>query len=85
MSAIEARFHLTRRQTCLFRIVSRMDQRSIVLYLHLKGLLAHAIHDDLVATLGPTAVAYSTVTRYLREVKFGTKDKGFSRLRTRRL
>jgi hypothetical protein len=51
-----------------------MDQRSIVLYLLLKWLSAHAIHDDLVATLGPKAVAYSMVTRYLREAKLGTAE-----------
>jgi hypothetical protein len=51
-----------------------MDQSSIVLYLHLKALSAHAIHDDLVATLGPKAVAYSRVTRYLREAKVGTSE-----------
>jgi hypothetical protein len=49
-----------------------MNQRSIVLYLHLNGLLAHAIHDNLVATLDPKAVAYSTVTRYFLEAKLGT-------------
>jgi hypothetical protein len=51
-----------------------MDKRSIVLYLHLKGLLAHAIHGDLVATLGPKAMAYSTVTRCLGEAKVGTVE-----------
>jgi hypothetical protein len=51
-----------------------MDQRSIVLYLHLKELSAHTIHDDLVAALGPKAVAYSRVTRYLREAKLGTAE-----------
>jgi hypothetical protein len=51
-----------------------MDQRSVVLDLHLKGLSAHAIHEDLVATLGPKAVAYSTVTHHLREAKLGTAE-----------
>jgi hypothetical protein len=51
-----------------------MDQRSIVLCLYLKGLSAHAIHDDLVATLDPKAVSYSTVTRYLDEVKLGIAE-----------
>jgi hypothetical protein len=32
------------------------------------------IHDDFVATFGPKAVAYSTVTGYLREAKFGTTE-----------
>jgi hypothetical protein len=58
-------FDLARHQTCPFRIVSRTDQRSIVLCLHLEGLLAYAIHDDLVAALGPKAMAYNTVTRHL--------------------
>jgi hypothetical protein len=31
---------------------------------------AQAIHDDLVATLGYKALAYSTVTKYLRTVGF---------------
>jgi hypothetical protein len=43
-----------------------MDQRSICLYLNRKGLSAHAIHNDLVQVLGSDAVAYSTVTFYLR-------------------
>jgi hypothetical protein len=51
-----------------------MDQRSIVLYLHLKGLLAHVIHDDLVSTLDSKAVGYSSVTRYLREAKLVTAE-----------
>jgi hypothetical protein len=56
-------------QTCPFRIVSRGDQRSIVHYLHLKELLAQAIHDDHEATLGPKAVVSSTVRRYLSFVR----------------
>jgi hypothetical protein len=47
-----------------------MDQRSIAVYLDLKGLSARAIHEDLIATLGADAVGYSTVTRYLRETHF---------------
>jgi hypothetical protein len=35
-------------------------------------LSAHAIHDDPVATLGPKAVAYSTVTQYFRKARVGT-------------
>jgi hypothetical protein len=74
-------FYLTRRQICPFRIVSRMDQRSIVLHLHLKGLSAHVIHDDLVATLGSKAMAYSTVTRSLSFVRpSSTPPKSLSTL-----
>jgi hypothetical protein len=47
-----------------------MDQRTIAIYLERKGLSARAIHEDLVATLGQDAVAYSTVTRYLHEIRF---------------
>jgi hypothetical protein len=47
-----------------------MDQRSIAIYLDLKGLSARAIHENLVATLGSDAMAYSTVIRYLRKTCF---------------
>jgi hypothetical protein len=67
-------FYLTRRRTCLFGVVFRIGQRSIVLYLLLNGLSDRAIHDDLIATLGPKAVAYNTMTRYLREAKPGTAE-----------
>jgi hypothetical protein len=65
---------LTKHRSCLSSIRSRMDQRSIVLDLHLKGLSAHAIHDDLMVTLVPEAVTYSRVTRYLCEAKLGTAE-----------
>jgi hypothetical protein len=51
-----------------------MDQRSIVLSLHLKGLSAHAIHDDLAATFGPKAVACNAMRPSLRETKLGTAE-----------
>jgi hypothetical protein len=38
-----------------------------VLSLNRKGWMARVIHDDLGATLGEEAIAYSTVTKYLRE------------------
>jgi hypothetical protein len=47
-----------------------MTQGPIVAYLSLKGISAREIHDDLVATLGPDVVPYSSVTRYLREARF---------------
>jgi hypothetical protein len=47
-----------------------MAERPIVAYLSLKGIPARDIHDDIVATVGPDAVSYSSVTRYLREVRF---------------
>jgi hypothetical protein len=43
-----------------------MDQRLIVLSLTRKELSVIAIHHDLVVTLAPEAVSYSSVARYLR-------------------
>jgi hypothetical protein len=47
-----------------------MTQRPIVAYLLLKGMSAREVHDDIVATLGPDAVSYSSVTRYIDEAQF---------------
>jgi AraC-like DNA-binding protein len=47
-----------------------MDRRSSAIYLDLKGLSVRAIHEDIVTTLGADAMAYSTVTCYLRETRF---------------
>jgi hypothetical protein len=47
-----------------------MTERPIVAYLSLKGMSAHEIHDDIVTTLGPDALPYSSVTRYLRGARF---------------
>jgi hypothetical protein len=44
-----------------------MTQRPIVAYLSLKVMSAREIHDDIANTLGPDAVSYSSVTRYLPE------------------
>jgi ABC-type dipeptide/oligopeptide/nickel transport system ATPase subunit len=44
-----------------------MDQRTIVADLALKELSARSIHQDLVATLGGGAMAYSTVARYIHD------------------
>jgi hypothetical protein len=43
-----------------------MDQRSIVVFLHLKELSAKDIHPELVRVLGSDAIAYSIVTKYIR-------------------
>jgi hypothetical protein len=47
-----------------------MTQRPTVAYLSMKGMSAREIHNDIVATLRPDAVSYSSVTRYLREAQF---------------
>jgi hypothetical protein len=46
-----------------------MDQCSIVLYLHKKGLSPKEIQEDLVATLDPDAKTYLTVARYVHDAK----------------
>jgi hypothetical protein len=49
-----------------------MDQRSICLFLAMKGLSARDVHNELVAVLGPDAIVYLTVTSSLRQRKFPT-------------
>jgi hypothetical protein len=66
-----------------------MDQRSIVVFLHLKGLSAKAkdVHTKLVQVLESDIIAYSTVTKYMRndiilqnepEAEDRAEDQGFS-------
>jgi hypothetical protein len=64
-----------------------MDQKSIVLYLRMKGMALDAIHDDLIHTLGKVekvwkdAVTYSTVTKYTRSAQFsGRKEATLPKL-----
>jgi hypothetical protein len=52
-----------------------MDQKTIVLYLPMKGIVLDAIHDDLVHTLGKDAVAYSTVTKYASSARFSGRKE----------
>jgi hypothetical protein len=40
-----------------------MDQKVIVLYLHMRGMLLDATHEDLMRVLGENPVAYSMVTK----------------------
>jgi hypothetical protein len=47
-----------------------MDQRSICLFLALKGLSTRAIDNEFTAVLGADAIAYSTIARYLRRRQF---------------
>jgi hypothetical protein len=58
--------HFIRYQNRTLRSPGFMDQRSIVLYHNRRGLTAQVIRNDLVATLGAEAMAYSTVTDYPR-------------------
>jgi hypothetical protein len=56
--------------------MSLMDQKAIVLYLHMRGMSLDAIHDDLMRVLGENAVAYSTVMKYVRSEKFPPTNDG---------
>jgi hypothetical protein len=53
-----------------------MDQNTIVLYLHMRGMWLDAMHEDLMRVLGENAVACSTVTKYVRSEKFPPKNDG---------
>jgi hypothetical protein len=50
-----------------------MDQKPIILYLRMKGMVLDAIHNDLVLALGKDAVACSTVTEYARSAQFSSR------------
>jgi hypothetical protein len=45
-------------------------QRPIVTSLSLKWMSAFEIHDDIVATLGPDVVSYSSITRCHHQTRF---------------
>jgi hypothetical protein len=47
-----------------------MDQRSIYLFLALKGLSARAVYNELIVVLGLDAIAYSAATKYLLQKQF---------------
>jgi hypothetical protein len=60
-------------------MISRlMDQKPIVLYLQMKGMAVDAIHDDLVHTFGKDAMAYSTMTKYVRSTQFSGRKEATS-------
>jgi hypothetical protein len=48
----------------------KTTQRPIVAYLSLKGMSARETHDDIVATLAPDAVSYSSVAGSVCEAQF---------------
>jgi hypothetical protein len=52
-----------------------MDQKPIVLYLWMKGMVLDAVHNDLLRTLGKDVVAYSTVTKYARSAQFSGRKE----------
>jgi hypothetical protein len=52
-----------------------MDQKSVILYLRMKGMVLDVNHDDLVRTLGKNAVTYSTVTKYARSAQLSGRKE----------
>ena len=47
-----------------------IDQRSIVIFLSIQGKSPTVIEKEMKDTLGEIAVKYSTITKYLRQIKF---------------
>jgi hypothetical protein len=69
--------------------LSSLDQRSIIIFLHLKGLSAKDIQTKLVELFRYDAIAYSTVTKHTwkdlilqsepePKAEDGAEDQGFS-------
>ena len=54
-----------------------MDQKTICLYLELKGMNAMEIYIELNTVLGSNAVSYSTITKYLRSGKISSKEEKY--------
>jgi hypothetical protein len=55
-----------------------MDQKTFVLYLHMKGMELNVIHEDLVRTLGEEAVTCSIVTKYVLKAQFARKTEAIT-------
>ena len=51
--------------------MEKTEIRAIIKYLHLKGMTASEICDDILGTLAESAPSYATVTRWIREFKRG--------------
>ena len=51
--------------------MEKTEIRVVIKYVHLKGMTASEIHDDMLRTLAQSAPSYATVTRWIREVKRG--------------
>jgi hypothetical protein len=52
-----------------------MDQKTIVLYLPMKGMALDVINDDLASTIGKDAVAHSMVTKHARSTQFSNRKE----------
>jgi threonyl-tRNA synthetase len=63
---LKEKIEKTAKNINVFQIVEmdQMEQRSVVRFLRLKGLLTKVIIDELVAMLQENAISYSSVTRF---------------------
>ena len=51
--------------------MDKFEKRAVIKYLFLKEMPGKTIHDDMLATLGDNAPAYSVVKSWLAEFKRG--------------
>ena len=51
--------------------MEKTEIHATIQYLHLKGMTALEIHDDMLRTLTESAPSYATVARWIREFKRG--------------
>ena len=51
--------------------MKKTEIRAIIKYLHLKGMTALEIRDEMLGTLAESAPSYASVTRWIREFKRG--------------
>jgi hypothetical protein len=59
----------------MFRINRMMDQKPMVFYLRMKGMVLDGVHDDLVRKLRKDIVVYSMVTKYARSAQFSGRKE----------
>lgn len=53
---------------------SKIEYRSVIKYLFLKGLSGKEIYDDMLTTLGDQCPSYSTIKNWVADFKRGRKD-----------
>jgi len=58
----------------MVEIIVNIEKHEVIRYLFLKGMSGKVIHDDMLATLGDSALAYSVVKSWLAEFKRGRNN-----------
>ena len=51
--------------------MERVEQRAVIKFSQINGTTPTQIHQDIVATIGESAVSYDVVKRWCREFKCG--------------